>query len=69
MSEATERKLPINPDTLPDQDPHSTPLEELDVARPKLFSSQTHWAYFEAPAPRGPRTLLPQQCLWPLLVR
>ena len=49
MSEAMTKnqKVVINPLTLPYQDPHTTPLEELDVARPQLFETEEHWAYFD----------------------
>ena len=48
MSEQTQQqKVIINPLSLPYQDPITTPLEELDVARPQLFEKDEHWAYFE----------------------
>ncbi|MFP6808033.1 MAG: cytochrome P450 [Pseudomonadales bacterium] len=40
-------KVVINPLDLPYQDPLTTSLEELDVARPQLFEKDEHWAYFE----------------------
>lgn len=39
--------LGINPLDLPEQDPWTTPLEELDVARPQYFERGDHWAFFE----------------------
>jgi cytochrome P450 len=65
MTEATERKLPINPDDLPDQDPWTTPLEELDVARPRLFSSQSHWPYFERLRREAPVHYCPSSAFGP----
>jgi len=52
MSEATENPIPskpvkINPAELPYQDPWTTPLNLLDVARPQLFANDSHWPYFE----------------------
>ncbi len=52
MSEANETpsssiENKINPADLPYQDPWKTPLEDLDVARPQLFASDSHWPYFE----------------------
>jgi len=48
MSQAFEEsKTFINPLELPYQDPLTTPLDELDVARPQLFEKDEHWAYFE----------------------
>ena len=49
MSEAVEA-TPLNktnPLDLPWQDPWSTPLDKLDVARPQLFAKDEQWAYFE----------------------
>ena len=37
----------VNPLELPNQDPWTTPLDELDVARPQYFERGEHWAYFE----------------------
>ncbi len=37
----------INPAELPYQDPWTTPLEALDVARPQLFHADAQWPYFE----------------------
>jgi cytochrome P450 len=48
MSEAVkEPRVIINPLELPYQDPLTTPLDELDVARPQLFEKDEHWTYFE----------------------
>ena len=52
MSEATQNPgssmaNKINPADLPYQDPWKTPLEELDIARPQLFASDSQWPYFE----------------------
>ena len=49
MSEQIQTAKPviINPLTLPDQDPWTTPLEDLDVARPQYFERGDHWEFFK----------------------
>jgi len=41
--------LTLDPSLLPrpEQDPLTTPLADLDVARPGYFAKETHWPYFE----------------------
>jgi len=43
----TERPEIINPLDLPEQDPWTTPLDELDVARPQYFQRGDHWEFFK----------------------
>ncbi|MCP5185290.1 MAG: cytochrome P450 [Pseudomonadales bacterium] len=50
MSEArTIEQTAVQPDLIerPWQDPVSTPLADLDVARPSLFQANAQWPYFE----------------------
>lgn len=49
MSEARQIDTPAVDQTLPRpiQDPLTTPLNELDVARPSLFQKDAMWPYFE----------------------
>ncbi|MFT6490350.1 MAG: hypothetical protein ACJAXQ_001131, partial [Parvibaculaceae bacterium] len=35
------------PETGPDVDPYTVPLDKIDPARADLFDSQAHWKYFE----------------------
>ncbi|MBV1933891.1 MAG: cytochrome P450, partial [Parvibaculaceae bacterium] len=35
------------PETGPDVDPYTVPLDKIDPARADLFDTQTHWKYFE----------------------
>jgi cytochrome P450 len=46
-AESTSFQDRINPLDLPYQPLDTTPLSDLDVARPQLFETQEHWQYFE----------------------